>query len=204
MCQPGALRRDSARMVPCSRAGTPPNTISQRKVSQNARGEDLISSSAGAVLFFALRDIRFAVFSFAVPREPGFSSAGPRHPPLLFRTVFHPLVCFPLLGSGPMDRCGLFLFSAFPLFLLCFSALPLFAFRLFVSGCADPERMGANGREWDVGKRVNGRFISAGHRPFLTSPVILLSYARRICRFRYNRRRSRCSVPRRTWCSGNF
>ena len=112
-------------------------------------------------------------------------------------------------SEGPMDRRGLFLFSAFPLFLLCFSALPLsvlplFAFRLFVSGCADPERMGANGREWDVGKGVNGRFLSAGHRPFLTSSVILLPYARRICRFRYNRRRSRCSVPRRTWCSGNF
>lgn len=121
MCQPGALRRDSARMVPCSRAGTPPNTISQRKASQNARGEDLISSSAGAVLSFVLRDIRFTVFSFAAAREPGFSSAGPRHPPLLFRTVFRPLFCFPLLGRGPMNRCGLFLFSAF-----CSSAFSLF------------------------------------------------------------------------------
>lgn len=96
----------------------------------------------GRCLSFVLRDIRFAVCSFAVPREPGFSPVGPRHPPLLIRTVFHPLVCFPLLGRGPMNRRGLFVFSAF-----CPSAFPLFTPPL--TGEGKRERRGKRG-EWPL------------------------------------------------------
>ena len=161
--------------------------ISQRKHCKTPAGR-ISFPLPRALLFFVLRGIRFVICSFAAAREPGFSSPYPRHPLLLFRTVFRPLVCFSLFRRGPVDRRGLFLFSAF-----CPSAFPLFT----------PPLTGEGKRE-RRGKGVNGRFLSAGHRPFLTSSVILLPYARRICRFRYNRRRSKCSVPRRTWCSGNF
>lgn len=58
-------------------------------------------------------------------------------------------------SEGPMNRRGLFLFSAFPLSLLCFSALPLFAFR-FSPICQRLRGSGDNGGEWQgmgCGKR---------------------------------------------------
>ena len=58
-------------------------------------------------------------------------------------------------SEGPMNRRGLFLFSAFLLFLLCFSALPLFAFR-FSPICQRLRGSGENGGEWQgmgCGKR---------------------------------------------------
>lgn len=153
MCQPGALRRDSARMVPCSRAGTPPNTISQRKVSQNARGEDLISSSAGAVflLFCGISVLR----SFPLPCRGNRDF----HPRVLgIRLCFfgrYSILWFAFRFLGVAQWTGAAFFSS-PLFRFFSSAFLPFRFSLFAYLSAAARirrewgRMAGNGM-WEKG-----------------------------------------------------
>ena len=136
--------------------------ISKRKHRKTPAGEDCISSSVGAALSFVLRDI--SVFFGADPfcglflcRVPGTGIFVPVSVASAF-AFSDGIPSFGLLSApseGPMNRRGLFLFSAFLLFLLCFSALPLSAFR-FSPICQRLRGSGENGGEWQgmgCGKR---------------------------------------------------